>query len=341
MSASRGILLIGVLLWALPVAAQERAAGSGRGRAPEPEYTDEGMVYTVVEGDTLSEIAERFEVTVDRLVAINEGLDPDRVRVGQRLTIDSGLRRVEHTVQPGEALSRIAARYEVQVADLLRWNRVRSPDLVRAGRDLVVFTPVPESRSRSVGSPQHGRLLDGRRMPTGHPGMWVRAPGRAWGTDETVRWLTEGIEAVREDIPNTPRVAVHDISRRRGGPLMGHHSHRSGRDADVAYYQRGCAEEGCRFRTIGPDQLDVERTWRLFRHWLERDQAQAIYVDHRLQRALYEHARSQGVSRNDLNRWFQYPHPPGTRYGVIRHHPRHANHFHVRFVCHETDEDCR
>jgi len=341
MSASRGVLVCCALLWALPVSAQERAAGSGRGRAPEPEYTEEGMFYTVVDGDTLSEIAERFEVTVDRLVALNEGLDPDRLRLGQRLTIDSGLRRVEHEVRSGEALSRIAARYEVQIADLLRWNRIRSRDLVRAGRTLVVFTPVPASRSQSMGSPQHGRLAEGRRMPLNHPAIWVRAPGRAWGTDETVRWLTEAIEAVREDIPNTPRVAVHDLSRRRGGPLMGHHSHRSGRDADVAYYQRSCGGEGCRFRTIGPDQLDVERTWRLFRYWLERDQVDAIFVDHHLQRALYEHAREQGVSPRDLSRWFQYPHPPGTRYGVIRHHPRHANHFHVRFVCHETDEECR
>jgi len=64
-------------------------------------------------------------------------------------------------------------------------------------------------------------------------------------------------------------------------------------------------------------------------------------MDHRLQRVLYEYARSQGVSRRKLNRWFQYPRPPQQRQGVIRHVPRHADHFHVRFVCPETDERCR
>lgn len=298
------------------------------------------MFYTVVEGDTLSEVAERLEVSVEDLVRWNEDLDPDHIAVGERLRIENGLRRVDHVVRRGESLSRLASHYEVRVRDLLRWNRGLRPDRVRAGRTLTVFTPVPLSRSQSVGHPHTGRLLDAARMPTRHPALYVRTPSRAFGTDETVRWIVDAYEALRREDPEAPRVEVHDLSRRNGGALMGHVSHRTGRDADLAYFQTDCTEH-CRFRPIGPSDLDVARQWRIFHHWLSRGQVEAIFVDHRLQRALYQEARRQGVSRRDLSRWFQYPRGEGNRYGVIRHHPRHADHYHVRFVCHETDEECR
>lgn len=326
--------------WVPGVAAQRQAANGAHGRAPEPEITEEGMIYSVVQGDTLSEIAERLEVRLDDLLAWNEGVTPNRLRVGQRLRIDTGLRRVEHLVRSGESLSRIAARYEVQIAELLRWNRRLQRDSIRAGRTLVVFTAAPLSRSRSIGDPNHGRLVDAVEMPRRHPGLYVRVPSRAFGTEETVRWIVDAYDAARESDASMPEVAVHDISHRDGGAMMGHHSHASGRDADLAYFQRGCGER-CLFRSIGPDQLDVERQWRVFHYWLSRGLVEAIFVDHSLQRALYEHAREQGVDRHTLSRWFQYPREEGNRYGIIRHHARHADHYHVRFVCHESDEECR
>ncbi|HHH31569.1 MAG TPA: LysM peptidoglycan-binding domain-containing protein [Polyangiaceae bacterium] len=336
----RTLLLCSLFLLTAPALAQEGAAGSARGRALEPEVTEHGLVYRVVQGDTLSQIAERLEVPVADLLAMNEGLEADRLSVGQELRINSGLRRVRHVVRAGEALSRIAARYEVRVADLLRWNRGLRRDVVREGRGLVVFTAVPTSRSRSVGRPYAGSLVAAAQLPPRHPAYVLRTPSRAYGTDETVRWLVDGLAHVRAEVRHTPRVEVHDLSRRRGGALMGHRSHRSGRDADVAYYRRGCGA-ACDFRTITAAQLDVARQWALFHHWLEQGRVEAIFVDHSLQRALYEYARSQGVDRRQLSRWFQYPRAVENRHGVIRHHPRHANHFHVRFVCPDTDEECR
>lgn len=341
MSVRTGLYAFVMILWgALPALAQERAAGGARGRAAEPENTDDGVFYTVAPGDTLSQIAERFEVSMDDLLRWNDGLEADHLALRQRLRLDTGLRRVQHVVQRGESLSRIARRYEVRVTELLRWNRRLRRDRVRAGRTLVLFTSVPSSRSRSVGYPNHGRLVDPAQFPRRHPGLFVRAPSRAYGTDEAVRWTVEAYDALRDEDPDAPPVAVHDLSRRTGGELMGHRSHRSGRDVDIAYFQRRCGER-CGFRPIGANQLDVERQWRIFHHWLSRDRVEAIFVDHALQRALYRQARAQGIGRRQLSRWFQYPRPEGDRYGIIRHHPRHADHFHVRFVCHESDEECR
>jgi len=315
---------------------EDHAAGPARGLA----QTEDGLAYTVASGDTLSEIAVRFDVSVDDLLRWNPDLSPDRIREGQRIRIENGLRRVTHTVQRGENLSHIAARWEVTVEEVLQWNRRLRRDHVRAGRELVIFTPIPESRSRSIGQPHEGQLVSARQLPRHHPSLYVRRPGRAWGTDETVRWIVEAYEALREADPSAPAIEVHDLSLRQGGPMHGHRSHESGRDADIAYFQNGCGDP-CRFRRIGSEHLDVERQWRVFRHWLENGQVEAIFMDIRLQRVLYEHARERGVSRHDLSRWFQYPRDVDDRFGVIRHHPRHADHFHVRFICHDSDDECR
>lgn len=309
-------------------------------RADDEDASVEGFTYVVRRGDTLSHVAVRFGITVDALLAHNTGVDPDRVRAGQELRIVNGLRRVAHTVEAGETLSSVAARYETRIDEILRWNPGLSRDRVRTGRELVVYTRVPESRSLSIGAPARGRLAHARPLPTRHPAFFVRTPARAYGTDETVRWIVEAFEAVRARDPEAPRVEIHDLSFAEGGPINHHHSHESGRDADIAYFQKACRDV-CAFRRIGPDQLDAARQWALFSEWIERDVVEAIFMDHALAARLYEAARDAGASRGQLSQWFQYPRPVEQRYGLIRHHPRHADHFHVRFVCPDSDPDCR
>lgn len=328
-----------LIVASIAIVASARADGGSS--SGEPEGTSEpGFPYVVQPGDTLSHIAVRFGTNLDALLAHNRDLHPDRVRAGQTIRIVNGLRRVVHTVASGESLSAIAARYEIRVDDLLRWNAGLSRDRVNAGRELVVYTRVPESRSQSIGTPHRGSLVHGQPLPTRHPAFFVRTPSRAFGTDETVRWIVEAFEAVRATDPEAPRVEIHDLSFREGGPINGHHSHRSGRDADIAYYQRECGEY-CAFRRIGPDELDAHRQWALFSHWIRRGVVEAIFVDHALAARIYQVARESGASRKELRRWFQYPRPIEERVGLIRHYPRHADHFHVRFICHESDPDCR
>lgn len=329
MLGRRGAALL--LLVLLPLGASVRADDDG---------PSDGFTYVVREGDTLSAVAARHGLSLDALLAHNEGVDPDRIRPGQVLRIVNGLRRVAHRVERGESLSSIAAHYETGVDDLLRWNEGLSRHRVHAGRELVVYTRVPESRSLSVGAPARGRLVHGRQLPTRHPAFFVRTPSRAFGTDETVRWIVEAFEAVHAADPEAPRVEIRDLSYREGGPINRHHSHESGRDADAAYFQQSCGEL-CRFRRIGPDQIDAARQWALFSHWIERGVVEMIFVDHALAARIYEAAKDAGASRADLRRWFQYPRDIDQRYGIIRHHPRHADHFHVRFVCPESDPDCR
>ena len=95
------------------------------------------VTYVVRRGDTLSEIAERHGVGLSRLRSWN-GINGSRIRVGQRLTIytDGSGTRV-HTVQRGETLTAIAARYNVTVSQLRSWNSI-SGSRIYAGQRLAV-----------------------------------------------------------------------------------------------------------------------------------------------------------------------------------------------------------
>ena len=55
--------------------------------SPSPSPAPREEVYTVEAGDTLSEIARRFDTTVEALVEANDLDDPDVLDIGDELTL--------------------------------------------------------------------------------------------------------------------------------------------------------------------------------------------------------------------------------------------------------------
>jgi murein DD-endopeptidase MepM/ murein hydrolase activator NlpD len=113
----------------------------------------DGPVYVVQEGDTLSNIALRFGVTVDDLVAANGLSDPNQLSVGTQLIIPglegiSGVLMTE-TLPFGESLRSIARRNQIPYDDLVRLNRLVSPAELYVGAAVVL--PVDESQSYPTG----------------------------------------------------------------------------------------------------------------------------------------------------------------------------------------------
>jgi LysM repeat protein len=316
----------------------DRFDGERARRAPQA-----ALEHRVARGETLGAIAAHYNVTIDQLREQNPDLDPDRIREGQKLVIGAageGRARTRVTVTPGDTLTGIAKQNGVSVADLLRWNPTLSPDRVRAGAELTVFPKKPPSISESIGSPSSGELVHGRRLPPGR-GYEIRASDRAYATDETVAGLVSAFTNWLRGDPKAPRLAVHDLSLRNGGRMNQHRSHQSGRDVDIAYPQLQCKDGTCGFRRLAPGDVDARRTFALLRYWLERDMLEAVFVDYRLQAPLYRYARDHGASAEELQRWFQYPHGRDYPLGVIRHFPKHDDHFHVRFACPPSDGECK
>jgi murein DD-endopeptidase MepM/ murein hydrolase activator NlpD len=88
--------------------------------------------HTVEHGDTLSELANRFGVTTEALMAANpEIVNPDLIYVGQRLSIPDAAHEV--TVRPGDTLSEIAERHGTSVQALQAANDIANPNLIYPG----------------------------------------------------------------------------------------------------------------------------------------------------------------------------------------------------------------
>ena len=114
--------------------------------------------YTVVPGDTLSDIASRFGVRVGDLAAANGIGDPNWIYAGQQLTLPgsatgggtAAATPGAHVVALGETLSGIGLKYGVSVRALVEANGLNSADRVQAGQRLVVPGSSPEAMQSSA-----------------------------------------------------------------------------------------------------------------------------------------------------------------------------------------------
>ena len=96
------------------------------------------ITHRVQRGDTLSEIADQYDVTVSQLRQWND-IRGSNIRIGQRITIYSSQGQpVEHVVRRGDTLIEIAQQYGVSVANIKDWNNLRS-NTIRIGQRLKVF----------------------------------------------------------------------------------------------------------------------------------------------------------------------------------------------------------
>jgi len=94
--------------------------------------------YTVKQGDTIGEIAEKFGVGLSVLKRHN-GIRSSNIRAGQKLKIPPGSKKtINYNIKNGDTLSEIADRYRVSVNELKEWNNLRTTKLT-VGKKLKIF----------------------------------------------------------------------------------------------------------------------------------------------------------------------------------------------------------
>ncbi len=151
--------------------------------------------HRVEEGETLNAIANRYRVTASAIADAN-GLDGRTpVKVGDKLIIPAAARPqptlgklVRYRVHRGDTLDSIAEQFDVSVAELKRWNGLRS-NRVGRGTSLRVYpggrTPPSnrKSRSKEVGT---------ERAPAGRGATVETAATRAAENGGVVHRVKQG-----------------------------------------------------------------------------------------------------------------------------------------------------
>lgn len=102
------------------------------------------IVYTVRKGDTLSQIAYAYNVSVQSLVEINGILNPNLIYPGEKIKITGSdsdyLNPLTNTnneyyiVKSGDTLWSIARRNGITVAQILQKNTINNPNLIYPGQ---------------------------------------------------------------------------------------------------------------------------------------------------------------------------------------------------------------
>jgi LysM repeat protein len=134
--------------------------GSGGASTSTASSSAASRTVTVVSGDTLSTLAARYGVTLAALAAANRITNFNQILIGATLVVPgpgvstaslvtSGGQSPSVTVQLGDTLTAIAARYGVSVASLAAANGITNPNYVTAGRHLVL--PALAASSAPVG----------------------------------------------------------------------------------------------------------------------------------------------------------------------------------------------
>lgn len=195
--------------------------------------------------------------------------------------------------------------------------------------------------ANSLGAPNAGKLAHGEKMSSNRS-VEVRGGGHAWGTPELVGVLKRAAAKVRKKHKGSV-LFVGDLSAKRGGPLFGHNSHQSGRDADVGFYMKhddGKQVNPHRFVPFGSDgrardggivRFDDERNWTFVEALITDPKVDVryIFISMGLRKRLLTYASQKKKIAPDLY----------TKASAALMSPSdvdvHDDHFHVRIVCPE------
>jgi len=113
-------------------------------------------IYKVKEGDTLTAISKHYGISISMITKVNAGLNPDRLKIGQKLMIPLSLQPLQgssgssgsvgsssahistYTVQKGDTLYSLARRYGTTAQKLANLNSIDLDSILKIGQKLKI-----------------------------------------------------------------------------------------------------------------------------------------------------------------------------------------------------------
>lgn len=195
---------------------QSDAIYPGQSLRLRPTQLDEA-VHVVQQGETLSQIAQRYRIGLSTLRGIN-AISNDRIYPGQKLRLRQASSAV-HIVERGDALWEIARAYGLRVDDLKALNDLRS-NRIYPGQELKLSAAsTPQYATYSVRSGDYLgeiarlhqmslaelRTLNGIKGSVIHPGDQLKVRPLRWLEISEIDWSALSISHEKTfDLPNGP-----------------------------------------------------------------------------------------------------------------------------------------
>ncbi|HVY46340.1 MAG TPA: penicillin-insensitive murein endopeptidase [Minicystis sp.] len=204
-------------------------------------------------------------------------------------------------------------------------------------------TPLDPAIQGSVGVPHHGVITNAARLPNKGTGFArLKSNDARWGNPRLVALVEAAAAEVARERPGGAPLMIGDLSPRWGGASSGHHSHRTGRDADLLIFVTTLDGRPVRspgFLRFGPDglaetddhhyvRIDLEREWALVKALVTSREAsvQWLFFAHWLEALVIEYARARGEDPELLWHAESVLLQPGDS-------AAHDDHLHLRIAC--------
>ena len=118
---------------------------SGNKRCPSGSFA-----YTIKSGDTLYNLARKYNTTVDAIMKINPGINPNNLKVGQVICIPQAAPPVPscpdgflYTIRAGDTIYNLGRKFNVPVQDIINANPGIDPDNLQIGQVICIPDAAP------------------------------------------------------------------------------------------------------------------------------------------------------------------------------------------------------
>lgn len=117
--------------------------------AARTQSVGEISVYTVRPGDSLSQIAEMYDVTTNTIMWANDLTGSTDIQPGDSLVI-LPVAGVRHTIKEGDSLSTVVDKYDADTEEVLAYNNLTADSELVVGEEIIIpggtVTPPPAAK---------------------------------------------------------------------------------------------------------------------------------------------------------------------------------------------------